>query len=617
MNSLTSAQSKNKTQIYYFLFIIGLGLGMSGLSMGMFVPLVLPILCMFYLRSVNEAVLFLLPLSLHSFISVSESGYLALSLIIILGLILISYFLKANILTLLRMAVPVCAFVYMMLFFGDVVTSFAVLIFEMIIMNEIVKDWHWMKQKFKLPSAVYGIVVLAIGCLLYNYMPLTPALFLTASFIFICSGCEPIICFLCYGLIALFMPNALPLTSFIVIFVLSLLRNQKKTMLLVFAFILLSSDITLALLSSYAIYLILFLLLSKEGTPFQEEKQRSLLEHNRKALMHRQLNHFSMIFENLAEYYETVSALESSLLESMGKALEYTAKKCKEEDSECETYKHQILNILEGYKIDCEECELEISDDGRVSLLLSLNDFRKSEVKEVLLPLLNHILPTTMELVEDVYRFHPIQRNTYQFISGAPIQIDAYADSIKHDTVCGDTFSIFRHARSVYCMISDGMGSGYEAGKISSSISNIFQRMIASDIPELDAIFCINKLLQSESYATMDVLSFDRYQKTVMICKSAACPTYLIRNNELYAINGHSLPIGIITEIEVDHVKVHVEKNDWFLMSSDGVFMDEITHWIQNKKDGSAKEEVENLMQELSLRIREDDTTILLAKVLS
>ena len=56
MNSLTSAQSKNKTQIYYFLFIIGLGLGMSGLSMGMFVPLVLPILCMFYLHSVNEAV---------------------------------------------------------------------------------------------------------------------------------------------------------------------------------------------------------------------------------------------------------------------------------------------------------------------------------------------------------------------------------------------------------------------------------------------------------------------------------------------------------------------------------------------------------------------------------
>lgn len=614
MDSLISAQTY-KSQMLYYLFILTLSIGISGLPQDWFILIALPMACVFYLRSISEVILFLLPLSLHLFVNGFETNYFFIMISFLFGLLLLAYFFKVNQVTLLKNLIPITCAIYLYVNYHDWQMSLMALIFQLIVMNEIMKDWHWIKQSFKFPNVIYGLCVLTCGVLLYQYMPLYASLFITASFIFICIGCEPLIAILCFLMTMILLPEALSISSFLMILLLSFLKYQKKILITVFILLILSQEITLALLSSYAIYFILFLLLSKEGTPFQENPVL-WQEHNRKAQMYRQLNHFSMIFEYLAQYYENVSDLESQLLDSMGKALEFTAKKCKEEESETDYYRHQILNILEGYKIEYEDCQLAMHEDGKITLTLSLIDFQKSEVKEVLIPLLNHILPTKMELVEQFQRINPTHRHIFEFNSVPPIHVDAYADSIHHDLVCGDAFSIFSHTRNVYCMISDGMGSGVEANKISNCISHIFQKMIASDIPELDAISCINKLLQSERYATMDVLSFDKYQKTVTICKSAACPTYLIRNSELYTIQGHSLPLGIIAEIEVDHIKVQIEKNDWFLMSSDGVYIDEIYHWIHHMNQGSAKEEVENLMNTLKKRKREDDTTVLLAKIL-
>ena len=160
------------------------------------------------------------------------------------------------------------------------------------------------------------------------------------------------------------------------------------------------------------------------------------------------------------------------------------------------------------------------------------------------------------------------------------------------------------------------MGTGYEASKISKCIIHLFQRMIFSNINEIEAMSCINKLLLSDAYATCDVLAFDRFQKTVVICKSAANPTYLIRNSELYVIWGTSLPIGIVAHIEVDHIHVQVEKGDFFIMSSDGVGIEEIIRWMKKSENGNARHETQLFMDVLKENERNDDSTILLAKVI-
>ena len=50
-------------------------------------------------------------------------------------------------------------------------------------------------------------------------------------------------------------------------------------------------------------------------------------------------------------------------------------------------------------------------------------------------------------------------------------------------------------------------------------------------------------------------------------------------------------------------------------MSSDGIYVDEIYRWIHQRRLGSAKEEVDAMMEILREKERNDDSTILLAQI--
>ena len=60
---------------------------------------------------------------------------------------------------------------------------------------------------------------------------------------------------------------------------------------------------------------------------------------------------------------------------------------------------------------------------------------------------------------------------------------------------------------------------------------------------------------------------------------------------------------------------MEVEKGDWFVMSSDGVHVEEILRWMKNSEDQSARKEVESFVEIMKENKRSDDSTILLAKV--
>ena len=96
-------------------------------------------------------------------------------------------------------------------------------------------------------------------------------------------------------------------------------------------------------------------------------------------------------------------------------------------------------------------------------------------------------------------------------------------------------------------MISDGMGNGEKAAQISHLVSSIFQKMVVSGIPQDNAIRCINKLMQSDTYATLDVICFNRSKGVAYLSKSAACPTWLLREHKLYELSGSALPVGIVS----------------------------------------------------------------------
>lgn len=486
---------------------------------------------------------------------------------------------------------------------------------QFILAQDTYKDCSWIRKELQLPDAIYGALIFIVGYLLMQI--LEQEYFALLIFVFMLMSVKPAISILFYLYLEIMLPGVMSPVAFGFLLLVSLLQDQPLAMNGLMLAGIAAQGVDFFAIVQGLVLLLLFDLLRNSELPFKGMiPKMALSDMNRIAVMNRQLNNFSVIFENLADYYASLSEVESEMLQTMAKALSYTASNCTRHQIDVEKRKDQLLDFLDGYKIDVVSCLLEENEEGCIYLELELKDFPKEEAEATLLPLLNHVLPTRMELVEKKNNRNYSGIFHYSFISSAPIMIDAYADSIRHETqACGDSFSIFRYSRFVLCMISDGMGSGEAASRISRSITAIFQRMIASNIPQVEAIRCINKLILSDNYATFDVLNFDRFKKTVTVSKSAACPTYLIRDDEVYEINGSSLPVGIVASIEVDSIHVEVEKGDWFLMSSDGIYVDEIYRWIHQKRLSSAKEEVDVMMEILREKERADDSTVLLAQI--
>lgn len=333
------------------------------------------------------------------------------------------------------------------------------------------------------------------------------------------------------------------------------------------------------------------------------------------SLLKRQMNNFSSIFGSLAQYYEHVSGIEADMLANMARALKFSADEVKRL-TEKETVREKVLNALEAYQYEVTYLMMEEVKEGSLHIELDIKNMKRSEVKQTLLPLLEVLLHTKLQVCEVKYlRFS----NGYHHIvleTLVPYEVQAYAYSIqKPYTVSGDSYSIFRFRQSMVCTLSDGMGTGEKAANASRLITNIFQRMMVSGIPQIESIKCINKLLQSDSYATLDVMCFDQSQGVVYLSKSAACPTYLIRNEQLYEIHGNSLPVGIVSQIEPDCFVIDLKEGDEYLMISDGVAIEEIQAWMKIRKYGKVKEDVKEFISYLKEKQREDDTTVLLAQV--
>lgn len=330
-------------------------------------------------------------------------------------------------------------------------------------------------------------------------------------------------------------------------------------------------------------------------------------------LIKRRLQNYSGVFYSLAQFYEHLHQQESALLYQMADGVEQMALQVGLDAIWID--ENRLKEVLEGYQFVIYSLKLH-QQVNVIRIEGVVDQISHRDVEETLLPLLNTLYLTEfhIEYLKDSRLFY--HSTSFVFESSQPLQVDACYDSISvQEKENGDTCSIFRHGLYTICSISDGMGYGPEASQSSILITGIFQRMIASDMEIVQAIQTINRLIHSDVYATLDVICINAHTRKAYLVKSAACPTLLIRNERLLQIDGHSLPIGIVEEMEPDCMELQLEKDDEILMISDGVHLQEIHYWLHTRKKGNVHEEHAQLMKILRQRTREDDTTALLLRL--
>ena len=143
------------------------------------------------------------------------------------------------------------------------------------------------------------------------------------------------------------------------------------------------------------------------------------------------------------------------------------------------------------------------------------------------------------------------------------------------ETVCGDTVSVFENDdKYLYCLVSDGMGSGRDAALTSRLSAIMLEKLLSVGAEKESALKLLNKALvekEEEIFATVDLLEIDRVSARATLIKAGAAPTLLIRKGKSLLLEARTPPAGIMKNVIAERKSFTLEKGDMLVMLSDGV----------------------------------------------
>ena len=187
---------------------------------------------------------------------------------------------------------------------------------------------------------------------------------------------------------------------------------------------------------------------------------------------------------------------------------------------------------------------------------------------------------------------------------------------------CGDSYISFHHKHHQYVALSDGMGQGYVAHKESQLTLDVLYQLLKNDISLKDTLNSINALLkiknQGDMYTTLDLLDFNLISARVKVIKYGATDSYLIRDQKIDVITSHSLPIGMSGSLKILSYDMKLQKDDLFIMTSDGVGEDflRILETYKEKLCEMEIYEISSFLYNQALQQKNlDDMTLLVLKV--
>jgi len=162
----------------------------------------------------------------------------------------------------------------------------------------------------------------------------------------------------------------------------------------------------------------------------------------------------------------------------------------------------------------------------------------------------------------------------------------SYAVASKPKTgnaVTGDAFGDVCMERGIGIILSDGMGTGEEARRLSvrtvELAESFFRASLSGEmIKELmDTVFLNNR----DGFSTADILETDLYEGSAKFLKIGASSSFIMRDGRIKTIYSTSLPPGLVAEEKIEAKEIALKDGDIIIMMTDGV-----TDALTDKDDG-------------------------------
>jgi len=144
------------------------------------------------------------------------------------------------------------------------------------------------------------------------------------------------------------------------------------------------------------------------------------------------------------------------------------------------------------------------------------------------------------------------------------------------ENISGDNFSILKlETGEVMIAISDGMGTGKEAGEESETVMSLLEQMVEAGFKAETAIKLINSNLvlksDKQTFSTIDMSIFNLFTGMCEFIKIGAAAAFIKRDHWVETISSTTLPIGMLGSVDYDTITKKLYEGDIVIMVTDGV----------------------------------------------
>ncbi len=218
--------------------------------------------------------------------------------------------------------------------------------------------------------------------------------------------------------------------------------------------------------------------------------------------------------------------------------------------------------------------ELLIYGDNKeteVSMVITMKEFSLTHIEKIISKCVGFYMSLSSRHDIDEDKCYLSFRIACEYDAVFGLSIATKNGSIKS----GDTHSIIRLKEDKFLVaLSDGMGSGEQAEKISSTSLSLIETFYRAGLNEELILTTINKLLNissEDTFTALDVAVINLKECSGSFIKYGSPYGFIINSDGIKIVEGNTLPLGILENIKPSVAKTQLNDGDIILLLTDGI----------------------------------------------
>ncbi|MHC1685541.1 MAG: stage II sporulation protein E [Clostridiaceae bacterium] len=375
----------------------------------------------------------------------------------------------------------------------------------------------------------------------------------------------------------------------------------------------------------------------KDITTLPEELERKCIKRSNLYKHSREIMNNFMLNEMLRKRLSEGRELLATQIVNMGDTVTRIMEEFDREISFDYQLERSIAHSLNKSDINFDDIICYKNNENRLIIKLTMTSCGGAQIcVKSILPVINKFTGKNMCVSDDGCNINPQDNKcTISFEEMPKFHVASYVSrmSKEGEKSNGDSYTFGKQKDGSYMiMISDGMGSGSQAGQESQAAVDLIEKFTMAGFSKATAINSVNSIMsmkfsEDEKFSTVDLGSIDLYSGEAEFMKVGAVSSFIKRKNKVMEIKSTTLPIGVLDKADVEHIQCKLESGDIVVMLSDGVVdydsehagrTDWIIDYLKEVKSNNPKDIVDGLITESKKLCGgkvKDDMTAIVSKI--